>query len=209
MKEKLQQLNEKYCVAGWIFLLLMPLFKAFLPNSWGDENGVVENLQMLWLVLGALWCYQMARKNDLPNWGGSAKALWYSGAIFFLLLIGRELSWGRALFMDANGHMIQWEDMGFLGIIAHPFIGCLIFLMFYLLWRSKFWIFIFRMWKNFAYPELCLLFIFIFLQYVAEHLHFSLWDGELAEELAETGAYIVMEWMTRKTAADFKRGEWA
>lgn len=209
MKEKLQQLNEKYCVAGWIFLLLMPFLKAYLPNSWGDENGVVENLQMLWLVFGGLCCYQMARKKDLPNWGGNPKALWYSGAIFFVLLIGRELSWGRALFMDANGHMIQWEDMGFWGIIAHPFIGCLIFLMLYLLWRSKFWIFIFRIRKNFPYSELCLFFIFVFSQYVAEHLHCSYWDGELAEELAEIGAYIVMEWLTRKIAADFMRGEWA
>ncbi|MBQ0066865.1 MAG: hypothetical protein KBS60_01565 [Phascolarctobacterium sp.] len=209
MKERLSKLNEKYCVLGWLFLLLMPVLKIYLPASWGDENGVMENLQMVWLFLGVVWCWREARSKDLPDWGGNTSAFWYSGLIFYILLIGREVSWGRAFFMDVNGHMIQWEEMGIYGVLAHPIIGVLIVLLLFFLWRSKFWIFAVKMWKKFPYPELCLFFIYVFAQHVAEHMHCPLWDGELAEELAETGAYIVMEWLTRHIATDFKRGEWA
>lgn len=99
------KLSEQHCLAGWTFLPAMFLLNMVLPVSWGEENGVLENLQMIWLVLGAVWCWFMARKKGLPDWGGDAAAFWYSGLLLFVLLIGRELSWGRALFIDEAGHM--------------------------------------------------------------------------------------------------------
>ncbi len=210
MKEKFLLYNEKFCLDGWVFLLLMPVMKMFMPESWGLENGTVENLQMVVLILTLVWCWKMARKKDLPDWGGSASAFWYSGFLITLLLIGREISWGRALFQSELGYgMIQWEEMGIYGKLAHPLIGFLVVLTLWCLWRSKFWIFLYKMWTVFPYRDLLLLIIFVAAQYFAEHGHIAWWHGELAEELAETGAYIVIEWLVRRTATYYKKGEWA
>lgn len=200
------KLNEKHCLAGWIFLPVMFFLNMVLPASWGDENGVLENFQMIWLALGAIWCWSMARKKDLPDWGGDAAAFWYSGFLLFILLIGRELSWGRALFIDEAGHMIQWEEMGLFGKLAHPLIGVLILLTVWFLWRSKFWIFLKQMWRAFPYAEIFLFVVFAVFQHMAEHMHILWWKGEVAEELAEIGAYLVLEWLTKKVAAQYREG---
>lgn len=210
VKKTMEYYQKKYCLQGWAFLFLMPVLNFILPQDWGLENSVVENLQMIFVLLTLYWCLAMARQKDLPDWGGSAPAFWYAGFLMTLLLVGREISWGRAFFPSELGYeMIQWEEMGLYGKLAHPLIGILIAITVWCLWRSKFWIFVQRMWKHFAYPEIILLIIFVIAQYVAEHMSVAFWHGELAEELAETGAYIVIEWLVRGTAADYKKGEWA
>lgn len=63
------------------------------------------------------------------------------------------------------------------------------------------------MWRAFPYSEIFLFFVFVVFQHVAEHMHILWWKGEVAEELAETGAYLVLKWMTKKVAAQYKEGK--
>ena len=41
----------------------------FLPAWAGDENSIIENLQLLWLLGGFVYCYKN-RKAKFRNWGG-------------------------------------------------------------------------------------------------------------------------------------------
>lgn len=200
----MSKFNEQHCLAGWIFLPAMFLLNMVLPNSWGEGNGVLINIQVVWLVLGAVWCWSMARKKDLPDWGGDASAFWYSGLLLFVLLIGEELSWGGVFFLDEVGQAVQWEEMGLYGKLVQPLIWTLILLMVWFLWRSKFWIFLKQMWHVFPYADIFLFIVFEVFQYVAEDTFIPWWTGEVAEELAETGAYFVLEWLTKKVAAQYR-----
>lgn len=80
----------------WLLLAVLaacyPL-SALLPAHWGLENGVIENAQVLVLgaaCVAALLVFQRTRPARI-----GMLALW--SAPVWLLLVGRELSWGRAL----------------------------------------------------------------------------------------------------------------
>lgn len=66
-----------------------------VPENWGWENGPIENFQFVFLLFGiyASWRASRTYKADrrLRTWW-----LWSIGA--WLLIIGREISWGRSLF---------------------------------------------------------------------------------------------------------------
>lgn len=102
----------------------MFILEAILPEWVGDENGIIENLQMLWLFGGMFYCIK-AHSCKYTDWGGSSKALWKAGTIYFFLLIMREISWGRAFFTNADGGMIQYSQMGLYGKLVHPLVGIL------------------------------------------------------------------------------------
>ena len=58
--------------------------------------------------------------------------------VVYILVFGRELSWGRALLMQSDGTMPKWRELGIWGDIAHPLIGLLIALLLFLFWRGSF-----------------------------------------------------------------------
>jgi hypothetical protein len=79
------------------FLACYPLSRI-MPPAWAWENGVVENAQAAALVTGAVLAWLVWRR--LPP---QAAALIARCAVpVWLLLAGRELSWG-AVFLPPNG----------------------------------------------------------------------------------------------------------
>ena len=46
------------------------------------------------------------------------KYIWQAGMLFYILLFGRELSWGRALLMQSDGTMPKWRELGIWGDIG-------------------------------------------------------------------------------------------
>lgn len=99
----------------WLLLAALlasyPLSAVFAPG-WGREGGILENAQVL--VLGAGFVAAMLAFRRTRPGRTALLALW--AAPIWLLLAGRELSWGRVLLpqpgleathsLAANG--IQW-----------------------------------------------------------------------------------------------------
>lgn len=39
--------NDSFFKLGWLYFVIMFILEAILPELVGDENGIIENLQML------------------------------------------------------------------------------------------------------------------------------------------------------------------
>ncbi|SFL98641.1 hypothetical protein [Pelosinus propionicus] len=96
----------KYC--KWILLvgvLLSYFIAPYLPVSWGWENSLLEWLQVVILALGlfltCVWWQEARSAGDRP----AARFLIWAIPLW-LLMIGRELSWGR-VFYPSGFHAID------------------------------------------------------------------------------------------------------
>lgn len=160
----------------------------------GDENGPIENLQMLWLIAGWYYCWKMS-SADFRQWGGSVQSLSKAGMIYFFLLIMREISWGRALLTHSDGSHYEYSEMGFFGQMVHPMVAVLIVILLLCLWRAKVWRFLLMV--KIPVRSFLLLLIFIFMSWLGEKANFTGFHGAVAEELAEFGAYMMMLYLLR------------
>lgn len=102
----------------------------------------------------------------------------------------REISWGRVFFTNPDGGTIQYSQMGLYGKLVHPMVGILIVSILILLYKAHIW----RMLKIVKIPvkSFSLLILFIFFSWVGERTNFTSFHGQVAEELAEFGAYMMM-----------------
>ena len=188
-------------IFGWVYFGLMFVLEAVLPEWMGNENSVIENLQMLWVFAGIWYCYKMA-SAPMYDWGGQQSSLWYAGSLLFFLLAAREVSWGRALFYHVDGRMYKYSDMGLYGQLVHPLVGAILVFILFLLWRGKIIAFL----KNIKFPtfDFILLVLFIFMGWVGEKANIVLFHGMVAEELAEFGAYMMMFQIVRRISDELK-----
>lgn len=174
---------------GWYYLPLVFVLEETLPSWTGVENGLIENIQML--VLGLCWwyCSKLPEKLNIGDWGGDKQALGLAGQLFFFLLIMREINWGRAFFWHADGTMYSYAELGLYGAMVHPMVAILIVVLLYLLYKCKIW----RLLQatGFNITTVVLLGIYVVVQWLAEH-GLGFFHGEVGEELAELGAYMVM-----------------
>lgn len=178
-----------YYKLGLAYFFLMFVLYMFLPKWVADENLIIENLQLLWLAAG-LNCCCRAKKHIYKDWLGDAKALWSAGMVYFFLLFMREISWGRTLISNPDGSMIQYSQMGLYGMLVHPLVVCLLILLLALLYKACVW----RMLRSIDFPfeGFLMLILFIYGSWVAEKGHIMGFYGQVAEELAELGAYMMM-----------------
>lgn len=112
----------------WLLIIYIPfvfIVKEFLPQNAARENGPIENFQLVLLAVGIYLCWQGMKKTR----GSMDKYIWQAGMLFYILVFGRELSWGRALLMQSDGTMPKWRELGIWGDIAHPLIGLFIVLV--------------------------------------------------------------------------------
>lgn len=167
----------------------MFILEAILPEWVGAENGIIENMQMLWLIGGMFYCIK-AHSYKYSDWGGSSKALWKAGTIYFFLFIMREISWGRAFFTNPDGGIIQYSQMGLYGKLVHPLVCILIVSMLILLYQARIWRVL--LITKLPVKSFTLLLLFIFFSWVGERTNFTGFHGQVAEELAEFGAYMMM-----------------
>lgn len=167
----------------------MFILEAILPKWVGDENGIIENLQMLWLIGGMLYCIK-THSCKYADWSGSSKALWKAGTIYFFLLIMREISWGRVFFTNPDSSMIQYSQMGLYGKLVHTLVGILIVTMLILLYQARIWRVL--LITKLPVKSFSLLLLFIFFSWVGERTNFTGFHDQVAEELTEFGAYMMM-----------------
>lgn len=178
----------------WIYFVLLVPLNNLLPAGWGKENGVVETLQLL-LLASCIGVFIYYYGKKLLNWNGSAKALCLAGGITFFLLMMREISWGRVLILRPDGSISQYSDLGIYGKLVHPIIVVLIIIAIACMHRAKVW----RIFKyiKIKFQYAVALILFAAMARLGESHCFSLYSGNLAEELAELGAYAMLLIMLR------------
>lgn len=182
-------IDKKFYPHLWLLLIYIPfvfIVKEFLPQNIARENGPIENFQLVLLAVGVYLCWQAMKKTNIKY----DRYIWQAGMLFYILLFGRELSWGRALFMRDDGTMPQWSDLSLYGAIAHPLIGIALVYLCILFYRGGF----FRFLTTVKIPmwDLVFLIMFVVLVDVSEHYDFSIFHGEIDEELFECAMYFEM-----------------
>lgn len=181
--------RDKWFIVGWVYFVLMFVLEATLPEWTGEENGVIETLQFIWLFGGFYYCFKM-RNHPLADWGGDQTSLWYAGMIYFFLLTMREISWGRNFFRTPEGKFFEYSDMGLWGQMVHPMVGIFIILGLVFLYRARVWRMVYL--AKIPVKSTILLFLFIIMARVGEKRNFMAFYGEVAEELSEFGGYMMM-----------------
>ena len=197
--------KDKWFKLGWCYLVAMFALEIILPDWTGDENGIIESLQIIWLLGGILYSWKL-NKKPLMDWGGQQTALGYAGTIYFFLLVMREISWGRAFFIDSYGHMIEYSQMGLYGKLVHPLVAALVVALLYMCYKAKFWRMLFVI--KLPLKSFVLLLLFIFMAWVGEKTNFIGFHGQVAEELAEFGAYMMMYCLARDFGNRLQKRYW-
>ena len=178
-----------------VFTIMIVPMAYILPKTISWENGFLENLQVVVLLVGFLLSFNFYKKSYYNR----IHYMWINVSGFFLLLVGRELSWGRVFFqtkMTEDGpkfipmshvphHMLIYIFLGiFMAII-------LVGLIYTVPWRMIF--------KEIPIPKLyfCLCFIGGIFSLIGDHgVVFSGYRGETVEELGELLFYFLMDMLT-------------
>ena len=113
--------NFKFYNVTWLAflnaLLILPCI-MFLPERFGYENGLLENMQMFVLFLGLYFSF--SAKLD-------KKFFIFVGLVLIILTL-REVNCGRTLFFPIPGvenAYYSWKDIKY-GYLAHPIYGAFI-----------------------------------------------------------------------------------
>ena len=135
-----------------VAVLVYPCTK-FMPESFGFENGILENIQMFFLFV---CCY-------LGFTAQNNKKFFRFVSLFIIILILREVNCGRTIFFPVPGEVDMyygWKDIKY-GWLAHPLYGLYIAsVAIYFLWNQLYktlWNFV----KNVKFPLWNLLFLII------------------------------------------------
>ena len=174
-----------------LFLAVIPLGLT-LPPAWGKENGPVEWAQVVILAAGCL----IAVAAYFRGIGSKAAGrLFLSSVPFWLILIARELSWGRVFYPTGRGGFLPLSQLWY-GAYVYPGItAAVLFTLAYVVIHDLHKKALFRL-KNGGLP---LLDAVVFLATalgadLAEHRLATVIGGRsvLFEELAETVAYFAL-----------------
>lgn len=117
------------CILAVIFIGL----SFVLPIEYSYENHFLENLEVVILFLGIVICIGKIRDFILYD---SIK-FYVASIIIYILMIGRELSWGRVFYpigMDKNGEQIfvKVHELWY-GSVVYLIVGILILIALILL----------------------------------------------------------------------------
>lgn len=117
------------CILAVIFIGL----SFVLPIEYSYENHFLENLEVVILFLGIVICIGKIRDFILYD---SIK-FYIASIIIYILMIGRELSWGRVFYpigIDKNGEQIfvKVHELWY-GSVVYPMVGILILIVLILL----------------------------------------------------------------------------
>jgi len=125
----------------------------FLPERFGYENGLLENMQMIVLFAGCF--FAMTSKVD--------KKFFYFVTLVLTIIMLREINCGRTLFFAVPGEVnsfYSWKEIKY-GYLAHPIYGAyMTFVGIYFLYNKLF----LNLWdkiKNVRFPIWDVIFMLI------------------------------------------------
>ena len=167
----------------WLAILsaaiIIPGLK-YLPVEYGYENGVLENIQMLFLFIGLILAFS-ARVNK--------KFFIFAGLVLTILML-REINCGRTLFFPIPGevnHFYSWKEIKY-GYLAHPLYGLYITGVGLYFVINKLFIDMWNIIKNIKFPVWNFLLMLVGMvvgMYAEKHL-----ENGILEELGELLFYV-------------------
>ncbi|MPL68867.1 hypothetical protein SDC9_14600 [bioreactor metagenome] len=169
-----------YRILSLLILAAAPLMANWIPEQWGWENSVVEWLQVAVLALGLL----LSWKQPSGSFGLFTTPIW-------LILIGRELSWGRVLFplgVNAHGPYFPALKQLWYGQAVYPIVAILLLGWIFAIIKYKLYKVPLAMIKNKTFPWINL--AITFLGVVTTHFSEHILHLQKVEEIAETVVYV-------------------
>ena len=130
-------------VAFAVALSIIPAL-MYMPQKWGWENGIIENIQMviLWIMIG----FSLTAKNY--------KRFFKMVALIITIIVIREVNCGRTLFFHIPGTenaYYRWKDIKY-GYLAHPIYGAYIATVALIAIKNKFFVDLWQIVKNIRFP---------------------------------------------------------
>ena len=173
---------------AWL-LCIIPLSWILPPQiSW--ENGILENSQVMILFVGVFMSFYFY----IETISTQTKKLWVSLGAFFVMLSGRELSWGRVFFQtkltSSGPELIAMNQVPYSNIIQGIILLFILGVVSALIYNIP--------WNVIVQIPLPLMYITLglssfLLSTIAEHNWlFSHEQGQAIEELAELLAYFLI-----------------
>lgn len=148
-------------IAILVALLMIPAL-MFMPQKYGYENGLIENIQMviLWIMI---FTALKAKSN---------KNFFKLVALILTIIIIREVNCGRTLFFHIPGtenSYYRWKDIKY-GYLVHPIYGAYIATVALVALKNNFFVDLWKIVKNIKFPVWNILFASVatFLGAIAE-----------------------------------------
>lgn len=189
----------------WLLMglvLSLPLAQL-LPVSWGWENGPLETLQAFILLAGSLTAAWNAWRQRHQN----GAAIWRIATIFWLCMLGRELSWGAVFYaplgMDAHSGPLYSSSVLWFKPAVKWVCAALLMLCIFWVWHCQLLGRVLWPWlQQRLMPWGCLLVfgLSMLLSANAEGHSYLPWihawpiTGMVAEEMTECWAYLALWW---------------
>ena len=153
-----------------------------LPVSWGKENNVLENLQLLILLCGIITALKV--KTEKP--------LFIFASLILSILFFREISWGRSVFLTIPGHpddFGRWEHVPYGFLVLWFFKIYMLGILGYFFWK-KIYLTIWKIIKTIPFPFWAIM--FLALGTLGNYAGEKFIDNEILEEMSEILVYSTL-----------------
>lgn len=178
----------KWFVVPVLVLVLICTFWCVFPEHWGYENGVLETLQLVFL-LGVWWLCRTAKEE---------RPLFHWLAWFVVILALREVNCGRTLFFPVPGEpntFLKWNQIPYGWVVKTAYIIFVVGVCFRFIWIGGFkacW----RLLTQRRMPvwNVLLLLLAVLISYLSEHV-FGLMMLEELGECTVYGSMGILAWL--------------
>lgn len=169
-------------ILALLFALAIIPGYLLLPESFGYENSIVENIQLFVLIISCIFC--LKSKNI------EYKKFFIFAFLILTILMIREVNCGRTIFFAVPGEVnsfYRWSEIKY-GWLAHLLFGIYIASVAIYFLKNKLFISLWNIIKNYKLPIVSILLMLVGIitgVYGEEVLH-----NAVFEELAELQFYI-------------------
>ncbi|MGP3593027.1 hypothetical protein [Vagococcus sp. WN89Y] len=103
-----------------LFSCIIPFYPDLrLPLYHGELVAWIEGAQALWLLFGALFTGYYLQQTELPD---GARRFWRWSVIWWLVLFGRSISWGRDYFPEGPKLLFRAISVVLIGALVLYFL---------------------------------------------------------------------------------------
>lgn len=198
MNSLISEQTSKMSKIKWLlliaFLLGLPLVLQ-MPPSFSWENGPLEMAQNIVLFINVLVCLYFFSSTS----GKKTHYLWLNSAFFHMILLGRELNWGRVFFlkkMTDHGPVFYRMNELTNASLVHGLIGLSLVEVLFFFWKLVPWKLCLQELPKLK-DVIGMLFLFSVLSKLGDKGYlFHSYIDEAIEEYAELFLYIFLGYVT-------------